>query len=132
VADFLLDIPLVNGLTISVYDHTRNYYGDYFLVKLEFVCMVTLSDRYFVDPALYDEAHRLLGDAVSYRRQVEQMGVPATEIERVRNRLIANFMDHALSYFSIPEFPKKYVLAQLAKRQRVVGRSATSTNKSHA
>ena len=132
VADFLLDIPLANGLTISVYDHTRNYYGDYFLVKLEFVCTVTLSCSYFTDAASYDEANVILGNAVTYRRLVEQMGVPATEIERVRDRLIANFMDHSLSYFSTPEFPKRFVMAQLAKCQRVVGRSITPTNKPHA
>jgi hypothetical protein len=132
VADLLMNIPLANGLTISVYDHNRHYYGDYFLVKLEFVCPVALSDSYFTDAASYDEARRLLGETVTYRRHVEQMGVPATEIERVRDRLIANFMDHSLSYFSIPEFPKRFVMAQLAKRQRVVGRSVASTDKPHA
>lgn len=126
MADLLRSIPLPNGLTIRVVDHTRHYYGDFYLVRLEFSCTVPLLETYFSDRPAYDEARRLLGDAVSYRRDAEQMGVPASAIEHVREKLVSNFIDHSLPYFTIPDFPRKLVLGEIRKFQRKGTRLANS------
>lgn len=116
------DIPLPTGLTVSFHDQTSRYFGDYYLVKLEIVCKVPVLAGYFTEQGEYDEAGSLLGDEVVYRRSMEQMGVPSTEIERVLNRLMADFEKNSLPYFAAPAFPGKVVCAELRKIRKKKGR----------
>jgi len=107
---------LPNGLTVSIYDQTRRYFGDFYLVKLEIVCKVPVVADLFGENGEFNEARLLLGDDVLYQRTVEQMGVPSTEIERVVNRLMADFETHSLPYFAAPAFPQKLICAELKKK----------------
>lgn len=125
MADLLRSIPLPNGLIVRVVDHTRHYYGDFYLVRLEFSCTVSLLEAYFTDRQTFDQARTLLGEIVSYRRNVDQMGVPASAIEQVREKLIDNFIVHSLPYFATPDFPKKLVLGEMRKSLRKVTRFAS-------
>lgn len=108
-------MQLGNGLKIEIHDQTQLYYGDFYKVKLEIVCEALVLEEYFADKAEFSMAARLLGERVFYRRVLDQMGVPSTEIERVRERLMANFRDHSLPYFEKPGFPRKLVVAELKK-----------------
>ncbi|HEX5773826.1 MAG TPA: hypothetical protein VFY07_05835 [Geomobilimonas sp.] len=132
MADLLRSIPLPNGLTVRVVDHTRHYYGDFYLVRLEFSCTVSLLEAYFTDRQTFDQARTLLGEIVSYRRNVDQMGVPASAIEQVREKLIDNFIVHSLPYFATPDFPKKLVLGEMRKSLRKVTRFANPPVKTDA
>jgi hypothetical protein len=107
---------LPNGLTVSFYDLTRRYFGDFYLVKLEIVCKVPVIADYFGENGEFNAARSLLGEEVVYRRNVEQMGVPSTEIERVANRLMADFETHSFPYFAAPAFPQRLVCAELKKK----------------
>ncbi|MCM2357248.1 MAG: hypothetical protein NDI77_03810 [Geobacteraceae bacterium] len=115
--DFIRDIPLPNGLTISFSNQSRRYFGDYYHVKLEILCKVPVTAALFKEADEYAEARALLGDEVVYRRSVEQMGVPSTGIELVLERLMADFEKHSLPYFATPGFPQKLVSAELKKRK---------------
>jgi hypothetical protein len=132
MADLLRSIPLPNGLTVRVVDHTRHYYGDFYLVRLEFSCTVSLLEAYFTDRQTFDQARTLLGEIVSYRRNVDQMGVPASAIEQVREKLIDNFIVHSLPYFATPDFPKKLVLGEMRKSLRKGTRFASPPVKTDA
>jgi hypothetical protein len=103
------NIPLTNGLTIVVNDHTRLYYGEFYHVKLEVLCTVPLTDD------MAAEAKGLFGDTVSYRRYLEQMAVPFSETEQVKERLLAHFTAHSITYFSAENFPAKLVAAEMSK-----------------
>lgn len=120
--DPLLEISLPNGLFVRFIDHTRQYYGDYYLVKLEIICETPVRSDYFGEQADFEEALRLLGAKAIYRKELEQMGVPATEIDRVRERLIENFREHSLPYFAREDFPSKLVLGELEKLRKKQGR----------
>ncbi len=109
---------LPNGLTVTFLDRTRRYYGDFYLVKLEIVCHVPIVPAHFQTEEEYSQALSLLGDEVVYRRTVEQMGVPSTEIERVTGRLMSDFEEHSLPYFSTATFPRKLVVAELGKMKK--------------
>ena len=132
MADLLRDIPLANGLTVSIFDHTHRYYGDFYRVRLEFSCMTPICEAYFAERQSFEEAQRLLGDIVTYRRIVEQMGVPSTEIERVREKLIQNFIDHSLPYFTADDFPEKLVRGELRKISRKGARIPVTPSKNDA
>ena len=111
----LKHLVLSNGLTISLADETRRYFGDFYLVKLQIVCKAAISTELFDDASDLAEAKRLLGDEVKYCRTAEQMGVPSSEIQRVLNRLVEDFEKHALPYLGAPFFPRKLAAAQLKK-----------------
>lgn len=117
------EITLANGLTLSFYNHTRLYYGDFYKVKVEIRCEIPVRAEYFSDQKAMTEAKTILGDVVVYSRVVEQMGVPSTEIERVLDRLMANFEAHSLPYFAAATFPQKLVRTELTRAKRRQGRS---------
>ena len=113
MTNLLREMPLPNGLILHFINHTRNYYVDYYHVKMEIAFYVPVRAEYFEDREAFVEAKRILGEKVAYSRMEEQMGVPSTKIDRVLDRLIANFTDHALPYIASGQFPQKYVLSKL-------------------
>jgi hypothetical protein len=113
--NLIRELSLSNGLSVSFVSRTRRYFGDYHLVKLEITCKIAVCADYFVNREEFDAALLLLGEVVVYRRNLEQMGVPSSEIAAVQNRLVADFEQHSLSYFSAPSFPRKLVAAELNK-----------------
>jgi hypothetical protein len=117
-------IPLANGLTVFILDHTRRYYGDFYVVKIEIFCEVPLREDFFAGKDDFIQARKLIGDKAEYRRFVEQMGVPSTGIERAREQFIENFENHSLPYFSTEHFPQKLVLSHYTKAKQRLGRSA--------
>jgi hypothetical protein len=118
MATLVREAPLPNGLTVLFYDRTRRYFGDFYLVKLEIVCNIPIIREYFAGEDELREARALLGEKVVYRREIEQMGVPSTEIGRVRDRLAADFEKHSIPYFAAPAFPQKLVAAELRKMKK--------------
>ncbi|BEH10255.1 hypothetical protein GSUET_18670 [Geobacter sulfurreducens subsp. ethanolicus] len=115
MATILREVPLQNGLTVRFLDHTRHYFGDFHLVRLEIVCQIRLNVAYFEDVTVFEDARRLLGDDVSYRRFVEQMGVPTSSMDDVKQQLMANFMSHSLGYVSSHAFPARFVHSELER-----------------
>ncbi len=113
---------LENGLVICLYDHTIRYYGDFYHVKIEIVLEVDLREEYFGNLNDYSQAQLVLGKSVTYRRFIEQMGVPSTGIERVRELLIQNFKEHSLPYFSTSNFVRKFVLSHYDKSKKRLNR----------
>jgi hypothetical protein len=116
---FLKELHLSNGLTIGFIEQTRRYFGDYYLVKLEIICKVPVTQDFFTEESSFAEARAILGDTVVYRRNLEQMGVPSTEIDRVLTRLVTDFEEHSLPYFAAGDFPQKLVVAELKKRKKI-------------
>jgi len=116
--NLIRELLLPNGLTVSFFDRTRRYFGDFHRVRMELICKIPVLPEYFEDRPVFDEAGPLLGAEVVYRRIHEQMGVPSAEIEKVLNRLVTNFMEHAFTYFASTHFPRKAVLAELKKIER--------------
>ena len=116
--NFIREIPLANGLTVSFFQQARRYFGDYHLVKLEIVCKVPVIADYFSNKGEFAAARSLLGEEVVHRRCVEQMGVPSAEVERVLNRLTADFEKTSLPYVGFPAFPRKLVVAELEKLRK--------------
>jgi len=116
--ELLKTVTLGNGLTVRFYDQTRHYYGDFHLVRLEIVCEVPLRAEYFPTSDDFEEAGRLIKDPATYRREIDQMGVPSTAIETARQRLMDNFLEHSLPYFSVVSFPARFARAELARARK--------------
>lgn len=115
MATVLREVPLQNGLTVRFLDHTRHYFGDFHLVRLEIACDIRLDAAHFDNATAFEEARRLLGDHVSYRRFVEQMGVPTSSTDDVKQQLMAHFTSHSLRYVSSHAFPARFVHSELER-----------------
>ena len=121
--DLVKEISLENGVKVCFYSHVHRYYGDYYRVKLDIVCEVSLLEEYFADRQAYAEATASLGPTAIYRRNVEQMGVPSAELDRTLESLIEHFSRHSLPYIASSSYPKKLVLAEVNGAGRKVQRA---------
>jgi hypothetical protein len=107
------EIQLANGLTVQFVDATRRYFGDYHQVRVEISCEVPLSALLFDNPEACAAALKLLGTKVCYLKKVEQQGVPTLATAEAVQNVIQQFIDHSLSYFSSPAFPRRFVQSEL-------------------
>jgi hypothetical protein len=121
-----MDIPvqtisLENGLTINIYDSTKRYYEAFYLVKLEVVCEVALHKDIFANESEFSEAKKLFGDSVVYRRTLEHMGVPESELADAKKTLLRNFEQNSLPYFATAHFPQKIVISECIRARKRLG-----------
>jgi len=103
-------ISLPGSCSVSIYDRSKVYFGDYFRVSLEVRCEIPLP----VKPGPSE------GDEVAvYSRLLEKMAVPSADVENVRQALLAEFRHNSLPYLVTPDFPAK-LFARTASQQTVV------------
>jgi len=109
------ELVLENGLTVRFGDLSRRYFGDYHQVRVEVTCEVPLAPELFDDRASYEAALKLLGASVNYRKLVEHQGVPSLAVTEQVAQVIQHFIDHSLSYFSTPAFPRRLAQSEVKR-----------------
>lgn len=109
------EIPLENGLTVSFYDATRRYFGDYHQVRIEIRCDVPLTGDLFPSGEELQRALKLLGPTASYVKNIEHQGIPTEAVEETVEKVIRHFSEHSLGYFTGDAFPKKLVQSELTR-----------------
>jgi hypothetical protein len=103
-------LTLLNGLKVSIYDHTKVYFGDYHYVRVKIICSL---DSTAVDwNQLFPECIDL--QSISYTRTLGKMGVPSEDIESVTKTLLAHFDYNSLPYISAADFPTKMIKNELS------------------
>jgi len=105
---------LANGLTVSIYDQTKVYFGDYYHVRINIVC--TPAD--IADDLTLSSSDTIEQRTSSYNRTLEKMGVPSADVESTKNSLLKDFHQNALPYISSEEFPKKMINNELPRIKR--------------
>lgn len=118
------EIPLANGLTVRFFDTTRRYFGDYHQVRIQINCEVPLTLDQFEDEQSYRQALKLLGESVSYRKDIEHQGVATLGVPETVENVIRHFIEHSLGYFNGAAFPRMLVHSEL-KRINARARSFT-------
>lgn len=124
------DITLANGVKIRFIDNTHRYFGDYYRVIIEIACEVPILLEYFDAISTYSEVISQWGETIVHIRKVQQMGVPFAQVPQVKERLIANFEQHALPYLILPTMPKKLVLSEINKSKKKTGFLSNAHTKS--
>ncbi len=107
--DILQSLQLSNGLSISILDHTRVYFGDYYLVKLEIIFAVDA----LAAERIFSEVGSSAIAEINYSRFLVRMGVPSSQIDSVKKELIKDFETNSFPYLSSQEFPKRLLERQL-------------------
>lgn len=113
-------LKLANGLTVSIYDQTNVYFGDYHHIRINVVCScaATADDLSSSSPVMIEQR------SIIYTRSLEKMGVPSEDVERVTKALLNDFHQNALPYISSEEFPKKIIKNELSKIKHSVRKYA--------
>lgn len=109
---------LANGLTLEFFDESNRYFGDYWRIRLEARCTVSVRSALADDPDL-PQALQLLGESILYSRSLEKMGVPGDNAVSVRQALISAFLEGASPYLSSPSFPARLVRQKIAEQKKV-------------
>jgi len=112
-------VPLSNGLELELHDHSNRYFGDYHRIRIEIRCTIPLAPRFFAGDAQHPDllrAQSLFGDALTFTRALERMGVAGDDVEKVREALVHDFLESTARYLEHPEFVRRYVAGQLRER----------------
>ena len=89
---------LENGLVVRCYDDSRNYFGEYHLVR---VILTIITDAGTHPDSDHDSG------ITEFRRVFERMGVPSADIPRVTGEIVDGFLCSVLPYLSSPLFPDR-------------------------
>ena len=90
---------LANGIELSFFDRSNRYFGDYHRVCVEI--------RISVPPP---------AGPLQLVRHLERMAVPGAEVDPIRSRLIADFLDHASCYLAQAGTPARLAVAAATER----------------
>lgn len=106
---------LSDGLIAVVHDVTSHYYGGYYHVRLQVTAEVPLRSNWFGSESEYADAHNRLGSMVVFKRTLEKMAVPATDVDVVKSGLVESFETNVLPYLSRSDFSSRFVLSEYEK-----------------
>jgi hypothetical protein len=116
----LRSMQLDNGLHIAFFDRSNRYFGDYHRVCIAVECRIGLVEALFTaaaDPAVeLQNARALLGEQLLVCRTLERMGVAGADLCSTREALIDRYLQSALPYLAVPEFPIRLLTKELARK----------------
>lgn len=115
---------LADGVTAFVHDDTSHYYGGYYHVRLLITADFPLCSSWFDSEPEYQDAVRRLGSTLCFKRTLEKMAVPSSEVEAVRTGLLESFETNVLNYLNRPDFPRRFVLSEYEKACKTPASSA--------
>ena len=113
--NIIRECNLADGIIAVIHDVSSHYYGGYYHVRLQVTAEVPLCGDWFGSLSEYEDALGRLGTTVCFKRTLEKMAVPATEVDAVRFRLLESFETNVLAYLCRPDFPSRFVLSVYGK-----------------
>ncbi|MDA8429993.1 MAG: hypothetical protein M0T70_12135 [Geobacteraceae bacterium] len=114
--ELLKTCVLGGGVVATVKDLTRHYFGGYYHVRILVSADVPVSAASFAAAADYEAAVVRLGQAVNFSRILEKMAVPESEIDDVRQKLMADFDANVLPYLLRDNFAPGFVRSEFRKK----------------
>lgn len=103
---------LGGGVTATVTDESRHYFGGYYHVRIQVRADIPVSEAAFSDPSCCRDAVRRLGPTVRFSRILEKMAVPEGEIDAVRRHLLEAFDTNLLPYLMRDDFADSFVRSE--------------------
>lgn len=120
VEDVLKICILGSGVTATVTDITRHYFGGYYHVRIQVSADVPVTAASFDAAGDYENAVVRLGHSVTFSRILEKMAVPEVEIVPVRQQLLAAFDANVLPYLLRDDFAPGFVRSEYRKKIKSV------------
>lgn len=110
---------LDNGIALRFVDRSNRYFGDYNRILVEVEIRVPVSKTLPADDPRMPRARAQFGETLVVPKTLERMGVPTAELETVRDRMVEDFLKHAVLYMGRPDYPLRLLLVELEKARRI-------------
>lgn len=113
------EVRLTNGLQILFEDESNRYFGDYHRVSVVATIVCNLQSLPVENPEDEDlrrRAFETFGEQLSVVKRLERMGVSSADVERTRDSLVEDFLQHSSVYLSRPTYLRSLVSAALKKK----------------
>ena len=102
------NLSLPNGLSMDVWDASRQIAADTVKVELVIKMDVTFQSSHFEQEDHYLKTRRVFGPVGNYEYRKERTFVHNSETETVFRNLLDDFKKDALPYLAKDEFPWKF------------------------
>ncbi|MEA3362501.1 MAG: hypothetical protein U9Q61_04445 [Thermodesulfobacteriota bacterium] len=87
---------LDNGVVVEFFDQSNRYYGDFYRVKINAVATIPLIKTAL--PEDLDDLVATCPDYVTYAKSLERMGVVSSDLQKVTNSLVEDFIESVGGY----------------------------------
>ena len=115
-------MELCNGLKLDVYDISRKLAGDRWYVGMIARIDIPLTNSLLTNQKLsnysVEEIRNALGEAVRFQQKRERHYIDERKKDALLHGLMDSFIKSTLNYFSLPDFPDKYVLKEFQAYQK--------------
>lgn len=117
------EIPLDNGLCLNLYDASRRFAGDRWLVKL--VARIAIPVDEFWQQTSPDvpsaaAVKELLGRGPVFEQEKIRNFVDEQEKDEVLQSMTDEFLRHARDYLGHPEFARRYIHKRFREQEKAV------------
>lgn len=119
--NFVKAMELKNNLKLKIYDNSKKMAGDRWLVSLiaRIKVPVDATSKLLSDSDIgNEEITELLGSEVLFEQKRERFFIDEKNKESVFNELCDNFVGSTISYLSLPDFPKKFVIMKFKEKKK--------------
>jgi hypothetical protein len=101
-------IPLPNGLTLEIWDDSRQLAADTTKVELAAQIMVEFEAGYFPRREQYDKLVKTIGPRGLYERRKIRAYVTNAQKDAVFQEMLSSFKESTLPYLAREEFPRQF------------------------
>jgi hypothetical protein len=119
--NFVKAIKLKNNLQLKIYDNSKKMAGDRWLVSLIARIKIPADSAFKLlsdsDPGK-EEITKYLGSEVLFEQKRERFFIDEKNKESAFNELCDSFVKSTISYLSLPDFPKKFVMMKLKEKKK--------------
>jgi hypothetical protein len=115
-------IKLDNGLTLEIYDRSKEVVAGRWLVSFQARIDVKVDPQYFegrdIESPSFDAIQKALGDKVTYSCEKSRNFISETEKDEVLEGLKERFLTITRPYFSSANLPRNIILSEYQAAQR--------------
>jgi len=110
------EISLDNGLTLEIYDQSREAVANRWLVKMAARVAIPVAPISFPRATENPEIADVLGSTIVFEKKKERNFIDGDKKNEVFRVMCDAFLESTRPYLSHPDFGRKYVLKQYKER----------------
>lgn len=111
--ELIEQIELANGLTLNIYDLSRQIAQNTTKVEIYITTEIKLKESYFTNHDDFARVKNIFGDKVSFEYRKERSFTSLENQNDTRNELIDTFKNNSLNYIASPNFAQNLALSKL-------------------
>jgi hypothetical protein len=106
-------IDLTNGLTLNIYDLSRQIAPDTTKVEIYITTEIALEESFFTHHDDFARVKNIFGDKINFEYRKERSFTPIEKETATRDELIETFKNNSINYIASPNFAQNLALSKL-------------------